>query len=211
MERRGFLGTVSAGMLILAGGSSVSEAMPVEPTVQEPWLEGLSGKHKQYLDVAAHGQGAPLGRTANLLNAYVESYGLKDSDVNVVFGAHGTAIAMVLDDALWSKYTLGSHFSIADPATKSPALRNIFAGVGKGQGGYTPALAELQKRGVRFIACRQAIARLSRELAARDGGDAALINKELLAGLLPGVTGVPAAIVAANRAQEAGLTYLYIG
>jgi intracellular sulfur oxidation DsrE/DsrF family protein len=33
----------------------------------------------------------------------------------------------------------------------------------------------------------------------------------LLANLLPGVTPVPALIVAVNRAQESGLSYAYIG
>jgi intracellular sulfur oxidation DsrE/DsrF family protein len=177
----------------------------------EPWLEGLTGKHKQYFDVAAHGKGAVLQRVANFLDAYNQAYGLADAEVNVVFGAHGTAIPLVLNDAVWARYKLGAHFSIDDSATKTPSERNLFSGVANGAGSFRPSIAALQKRGVRFLACMQAIARLSREIGARDGQDPEPINKVLLASLLPGVTTVPAAIVAVNRAQESGLTYVFVG
>jgi intracellular sulfur oxidation DsrE/DsrF family protein len=211
IERRGFLGEMSLGVLTVAGGSGISRLLANSAAETEPWLQGLTGRHKQYFDVSAHLQGAPLGRTANFLNAYVDAYSLKDSDLNVVFGVHGTAIPMVFNDALWSKYGLGAKYSIDELGTKNPAVRNIFSGAGAGNTWFEPSIVALQKRGVRFVACQQAIARVAKELAARDGRDAAAIKQELIAGLLPGVTPVPAAIVAVNRAQEAGLTYVYIG
>lgn len=202
---------MSFGMLAVAGGTGISRLLGSPAAEAEPWLQGLTGRHKQYFDVSAHLQGAPLGRTANFLNAYNDAYSLKDSDVNVVFGAHGSAIPMMFNDALWSKYGLGAKYSIDELGTKTPAVRNIFAGAGAGNTWYEPSIAALQKRGVRFIACQQAIARVAKELAARDGRDAAAIKQELTAGLLPGITPVPAAIVAVNRAQEAGMSYVYIG
>ena len=211
IERRGFLGEMSLGMLAVAGGTGMSRLLANPAAENEPWLQGLAGRHKQYFDVSAHLQGAPLGRTANFFNAYVDAYSLKDSDVNVVFGAHGTAIPMVFNDALWSKYALGAKYSIDELGTRNPAVRNIFAGAGTGNAWYDPSIAALQKRGVRFLACLQAIARVSKELASRAGVDAGAIKQELIAGLLPGVTPVPAAIVAVNRAQEAGMTYVYVG
>jgi hypothetical protein len=56
----------------------------------------------------------------------------------------------------------------------------------------------------------QTIARLSRELATQAGEDEGVVRETLLRGLLPGVLPVPAMIIAANRAQECGLTYVYI-
>lgn len=214
IERRGFLGKVSVGMAAaFAAPPFVRARLADDATalVPEPWLEGLTGRHKQFFDVAAHLQGASLNRAANFLSVYGQAYNLTDSDLNVVFGAHGTAVGMMMDDAIWSTYRLGSHVSINDPITKAPAVRNVFSGMGTAGTWIEPSVATLQKRGVRFIACMQAIARLSRELAARDSQDAAPINQALLAGLLPGVTAVPAMIVAANRAQESGLTYVYLG
>jgi intracellular sulfur oxidation DsrE/DsrF family protein len=211
IERRSFLGRMSLGLLGLVGAPRIAGAASTGErhlAPREPWLAGLTGRHKQFLDVAANNQGAPLGRAGNFLNAYGQAYGLKDGDLNVVFCAHGTGLALVLGDELWSKYRLGTQYAINDPQTKSPATRNIFAGSGIS---YEPSVAALQKRGVRFVACMQSIARLSRDLAARDSQESPPINQALLAGLLPGVTPVPAAIVAANRAQESGLTYVYIG
>ena len=206
-ERRGFLRSTSVGVLTMLGVPALARGQR-RAAPPEDWLEGLNGRHKQILDVAAHGEGSPLRRTGNLLKAYTESYDLKDSDINVVFCAHGTGLAIVLGEALWAKYDLGAFYSINDPQTNSAATRNIFSGTGSA---FNPSVATLQKRGVRFIACMQTIARLSRTLAAQESSDAAAVNSELLAGLLPGVTAVPAAIVAVNRAQESGLTYAFIG
>lgn len=214
IERRGFLSRASLGMLAIFGARRVSTAAASARNSSaplEPWLEGLTGRHKQIFDVAANNKGAPLGRAGNFLTVYGQAYGLQDSDLNVVFGAHGSGLALVLDDGIWSKYKLGTYFSIDDPQTKSPSTRNIFAGIGDPAASFSPSVAALQKRGVRFLACMQAIAKLSRELAARESMEASVVNQALLAGLLPGVTPVPAMIIAVNRAQEAGLTYVYIG
>ena len=77
--------------------------------------------------------------------------------------------------------------------------------VSLGDGG----IPELQARGVRFIACMQSIGRLADELSASRREDGGAIRKALVEGLLPGVLTVPAMVVAANRAQESGLTYVY--
>lgn len=203
--RRSFLGnaiTTAAGLLAVPGVAAASGSLPAAP--DEAWLEGLMGKHRQYFDVAAAG---PTGfaRVANYLDVYAEAYALKDTDLNAVFGAHGSATSLLLNDAMWNRFELGRRSGIDDPSTRAPARRNPFA---------TGALsvARLQERGVRFIVCMRSIRRLSGELAAgAPGMTAEQIRGELLGNLLPGVTAVPAAIVATNRAQEAGLTYVYIG
>ena len=204
--RRGFLGTAitaAAGLLAVSGITGASASVPEAP--DEAWLEGLTGKHRQYFDVAAAG---PTGfaRVANFLDVYGEAYALKDSDLNAVFGAHGSATSMLLNDAMWSRFELGRRIAVDDPATRAPARRNPFAA-------GALSVARLQERGVRFIVCMRSIRRLSGELAGAGapGATAEQVRGQLLGNLLPGVTAVPAAIVATNRAQEAGLTYVYIG
>jgi intracellular sulfur oxidation DsrE/DsrF family protein len=172
------------------------------PAPDEAWLQGLTGKHRQYFDVGLLDIRA-LSRVANFMDVYGEAYETKDRDVNVVFGAHGAATAMMLNDAMWDRYELGRRNTINDAGSRAPARRNMFA-----TGGMS--VARLQERGVRFIVCMRSIRRLSGELAGQ-GGSAEQVRGELLANVLPGVTPVPAAIVATNRAQEAGLTYVYIG
>ena len=202
--RRGFLARGAAAMLgaLAAPSLAGAQAASVTPSPDESWLQGLSGKHRQVFDVTAGDKG--LGRVANFLDAYGESYGLKDAELNAVFVAHGGAVPLVLGDAFWARYELGKRNAQMDPATGAPATRNPWAR------GAAVSVARLQERGVRFVVCMRSIRRLSGELAS-DRATADQVRTEMLANLLPGVTPVPAAIVATNRAQEAGLTYAYIG
>jgi intracellular sulfur oxidation DsrE/DsrF family protein len=202
--RRGFLGKLLGSMAGLAVAPSMLRGSPTE-SPDESWLKGLNGKHKQILDVATTRGGTPLARTANFLDAYAEAYGSKDSDVNAIVGVHSGALTMALNDAMWAKYELGKRANELDPRTQTPHTRNPFAS------GSPTSVARLQERGVRFIACGKAIRRLAGELATASGAPAEQVRAELLANLLPGVTEVPALIVAVNRAQEAGLTYIALG
>jgi hypothetical protein len=174
----------------------------------EPWLAGLRGKHKQFFDMASAGAGAPLGRIQNFLDVYEKSYGLRDTDLNAIVGAHGSGLALVLGDGVWERYALGQYFGIDDPAAKQPATRNVFAGTHPDDA--SASVVALQHRAVRFLACRSSIARVSRALAASRGLDAATVEGDLTRGLRPDVTPVPAMIVATNLAQEAGLTYVFV-
>jgi intracellular sulfur oxidation DsrE/DsrF family protein len=198
--RRRFLGNGIAALLGLSAVPAIGHATNT-PSPDEAWLQGLNGKHKQFFDAASGREGRPLGRVLNFFDAYAEAYGMKDTDLSAVFGAHGGALPLVMNDALWSKYEFGKRYAENDPATRQAAMRNPFAT------GSPASIERLQQRGVRFLACMRSIRRLSGELAAGQG-NADTIRAELTANLLPGVTPVPAMIVATNRAQEAGLTYV---
>jgi intracellular sulfur oxidation DsrE/DsrF family protein len=202
--RRGFLGRLLGSLAGLAVAPSVLHASQAQ-SPDESWLQGLNGKHRQILDVASTRGGTPLVRTANLLDAYAEAYGTKDSDVNAIFGVHSGALVIALNDMLWAKYELGKRANELDPRTQTPYTRNPFAS------GSPTSVARLQERGVRFIACGRAIRRLAGELATASGAPADQIRTEIHANLLPGVIAVPALIVAVNRAQVSGLTYVALG
>src|ERR1041385_5485571 len=72
----------------------------------EAWLNGLGGLHQAFFDVDAI-RDAILGRVDNFLGAYHDAYGLRDNQLNVVFGAHGSGLGFVLNDAMWAKYQIG--------------------------------------------------------------------------------------------------------
>ena len=201
--RRGFVEKIIG----LAAGIAVAPSIAGASVPQSPdesWLQGMTGKHKQILDVSTTRGGTALARTANFLDAYAEAYGMKDADLNAVVGVHSAAVTMAFNDAMWAKYEFGKRTGENDPKTQALALRNVFAS------GSPTSIARLQERGVRFIACMRAIRRLSGELATPTN-TADQVRAELLANLLPGVTPVPALIVAVNRAQEAGLSYVFLG
>jgi len=203
--RRGFVAGAIAGMAGLAATPALAAAITSRAVVGAPdeiWLQGLTGKHRQYFDVNLLDVRA-LARVGNFIDVYAEAYDMKDADINVIFGAHGAATAMMLNDAMWDRHELGRRNNVTDATSRLPARRNPFAT-------GAMSVARLQERGVRFIVCMRSIRRLSGDLAGPHGTPEQL-RSELLANLLPGVTPVPAAIVATNRAQEAGLTYVYIG
>ena len=79
-----------------------------------------------------------------------------------------------------------------------PALAGAVPGLG---------IENLQKMGAKFILCNNALGIWCLELEARGKGKAADIDKDLRANLLPGVTIVPAMVIAIDKAQEAGIKY----
>lgn len=124
---------------------------------------------------------------------------------------HGSAFPLVFNDATWARFRLGEQFGLQDPGTKEAAVRNVFVRVrARDPRPSKASLDTLQRRGV-FVLCNNTLKRVTGDLARTAGRTPESVREELLAGLLPGVTVVPAAVVALNRAQEHGLTYVYSG
>ena len=72
-------------------------------------------------------------------------------------------------------------------------------------------IVALQKRGVVFTVCGMALRRRANEAAQRSGAAPETVRQQWRAGLLPGVIEVPAGVVAVNRTQERGFSYVYAG
>jgi len=215
LGRRAFVRDISIGAL-LGLAPATAEGAPntggfSSKGIGEPWLRDLAARHKQFFDVSALNGGNPLRRAASFLDIYHSSYGLSDGDVTVVFGAHSGGLAFILGDRSWASFGLGRSLSVTDPASGNAAERNIFAGLDERASSFAPSVKDLQRRGVRFLACQQSIIRLATQLELTTQIPSSAIKDSLLADLLPGVTPVPAMIVATNRAQEAGLAYAYLG
>jgi intracellular sulfur oxidation DsrE/DsrF family protein len=211
--RRGFIAGSFGAFAALVPGLSLFSREAHAAAPDESWLRGLTGKHRQFFDVGAIQGGAPLRRIHNFLATYASAYGVKESDVNAVFGAHGGGLGFVLGDGAWSKYELGATYGVNDPATGKPSVRNLFVEMTTKIGVVMPeaSISRLQARGVRFLACNNTLTGLSETLAARFQSDAAAVRQDLVAAVLPGVTIVPAMAIAGNRAQESGLTYASLG
>ncbi|MEP6621947.1 MAG: hypothetical protein ABJE47_21670 [bacterium] len=210
-ERRKFVvgaGAALSALLLPFGGTAnaASSAPGAEP--DEPWLKGLTGKHRQFFDIGAGRNGVPLERILNFYEAYKESYAVDARDLNVLFGFHGAGSAYVLNDAMYAKYALGKKYETTDPLTKATATRNPFVRMLPGytwRGDYS--IEAFQARGGRILWCNKSLGNLSRDLAKDTGGSEADIAAELRKNVLPGITIVPAMVVASNRAQEAGCAY----
>ncbi|MGH7669973.1 MAG: hypothetical protein ACRENQ_10830 [Gemmatimonadaceae bacterium] len=217
LPRRGFLGRLAAGAVALAtaglpGTARAERVFRLPSEDPDQWLNALTGKHRQIYDVLSPdkaSEGTAFAR--NFLNANNDGYGLADSDVNVVVSFRHVSFAMGLDDAMWNKYRLGELVGHTDPNGGQPATRNTVAGSADDTRKSSSSLAALHSRGAVFPVCGMAMAHYSGEAARAAGSDAATVLADFRAHLVPGALEVVAGVIAVNRAQERGLSYVYVG
>src|SRR5207237_2323618 len=126
------------------------------PTADEAWLRGLTAKHRTVFDVANHNNGRALTQAASFLDTYTRDYGTAPHDINLVLGFHGTALPLVLADAMWAKYRLGEQYTITDPASQGASTRNLFTAASLATRALVTTeqtVEALQRRGVQLLAC----------------------------------------------------------
>src|SRR5262245_58838056 len=226
--RRSFLYRVlgAAATVPFASARAVSAAQTAGGA--DSWINEVKGTHRCLFDFPQYNNGFPLLHILNYLNTYKEAYKTGAGQVGAVgtFYSIGTrsSISLGFNDAMWAKYALGEYTGLKDAAGK-PYTRNVFfrptkddvhlliQGIGSPN---IPALADampglgienLQKMGTKFLLCANALGAWCLELEARGKGKAPDIQKDLQASLLPGVTIVPAMVIAIEKAQKAGIAY----
>jgi intracellular sulfur oxidation DsrE/DsrF family protein len=204
--RRRFLGsaaTVLAGLGLGLPAVARADHVLSDDSIHDEWMKSLKGKHRQIFHATVAADSAML-MANNFLDAYSEAFEAKPGEVNVVIGIHSGALSIGFNDAAWAKYSFGKSSSVTDPATKEAAVKNIFARDGR------LSVEESQKRGVVFLMCNTALRLRSRALATERGEPYETVYADLNASRLPGTVLVPALVVALNRAQEAGFTYVRV-
>ena len=226
-HRRGFLGRIlgSAAVLTAASGEPRAEA---QPGGSDDWIKNVKGTHRCLFDFPQHKNGLPLLHILNYLNTYSEAYKTTPGQVGAVgtfYGIGGqSSIPLAFNDAMWAKYDLGAYTGLKDASGKphtrnvlnkpTPADLNLVMEVLQSPpipmlAGVLPALGieSLQKMGTTFLLCANAFGGWCAELEARGKGRIADIQAELKANMLPGVTIVPAMVIAIEAAQGAGIAY----
>ena len=227
-DRRAFLGHL--GSVIGAAGLSISatSVAAAEESAPNDWIKEVRGAHRCLFDFPQHKNGFPLLHILNYLNTYATAYKTAPGQVGAVgtFYAVGpqASIPLAFNDTIWAKYELGAYTGLKDAADKfyrhnvfnrptGKDLHLLMQAVGSPT---IPALADavpalgienLQKMGTKFVLCANALGIWCLELEARGKGKAQDIEKDLRANVLPGVTIVPAMVIAIAEAQEAGIKY----
>lgn len=228
-HRRSFLGR----MFGAAAAAGFTFAAPRAANAQEmsgadDWINEVKGTHRCLFDFPRHGNGMPQLHILNYLNTYSQAYKATPGQVGAVgtFYSVGTlsSIPLGFNDAIWTKYELGSYLGLKDASGKfytnnvfnKPTPKDLHLVMKAADlpmlnqiADVVPAMGieSLQKMGTKFILCNNALGLWCLELEARGKGKAADIDKELRANLLPGVTIVPAMVIAIDKAQEAGIKY----
>lgn len=182
---------------------ALSEVLAYRPPTKQAW---------DVTDIA----GPWLNVMRNSLNAQVWSF--KHPDFLVVSETHGTAQLALYDQLMWDKYRLaklaGKDFDrntliLEKPAAKSdPTDYENPAGVFSGKNNSIPAL---QKRGVVFMSCHNAIWEQAAKLAGMgvnpDKLSVDALAAELTNHLIPGVVLTPGAVATLPELQRAGFAY----
>lgn len=203
--RRGFVGTVAA--------LGLSDLVPSPAWAQgqapgDRWLDRIKGKHRMLLDVPEPDGGTALRHCRAFLDAWKDAYGVPAGDVSLVVALYGRTTPWGVTDPMWEKYKLGAAIGITDSSTSAPLVRNWFAhpqpGDPVGDGTPETSMETLQRRGVVFLLCNNALRRWSARLEKGGLGTAADIHADLTAHAVPGVMIVPDVLIAMTKAHEHG-------
>lgn len=139
----------------------------------------------------------------NYLAANKSGYGLNDADLAVVIVARHSSTAFAYTDGMWARHgaLLAQRTGFVDPTTKQPPTVNV----------HRIRLDGLLARGVHLAVCQMATRNHAGIIAKAAGTDTDTIYKELVANLLSNAHMVPAGVVAVNRAQERGYSFVHAG
>lgn len=217
MARRRFLARLGAGAG-LAGAAAMAGAPAAMAQAGDPgwqpereakdnWYD-IPAKHRFVFDTTtAPGIEIGLRFANNYYKANRDAYGLKDSDLAVLIITRHKSTTFGYNDAMWAKY--GRWFSkqagYVDPKTKQAPKMNPFGNGAKSQ------IGELVGMGAHFGVCSMSSRGISGMIAKATGGKAEEIFKEISANLVGNARLVPAGILAVNRAQEHGYSYVSAG
>ena len=220
-HRRGFLGRMAAAAAAISLPWTEAGVASAQEAGHDDWIDGVTGSHKCFFDFPAHKMGAGLVHIRNYILTYGEAYGVDVKDIGTVgtFYSVGpqSSISMAFNDAMWAKYGLGEYLNIDDPKTNQPVTRNMFNHPQEGDpvpfvgpiGPFPDAGIESmqQNMGTTFLLCANALTAFSMDLARLGKGSADDIRADLAGNVLPGVTTVPAMVIAIEKAQVAGISY----
>jgi intracellular sulfur oxidation DsrE/DsrF family protein len=226
IDRRLFLGQL-LGAAAVANLSMVGLGADQESSA-DAWIKEVKGSHRCLFDFPQHKGGVPQLHILNYLNTYATAYKTGAGEVGAVGTFYGVgtqaSIPLAFNDAIWTRYELGVYTGLKDADGKHytrnvfnrPTPRDLHLLMQAYGTPMIPALADaipalgienLQKMGAKFVLCANALGIWCLELEARGKGKAQDIERELRANLLPGVTIVPAMVIAIEKAQEAGIKY----
>jgi intracellular sulfur oxidation DsrE/DsrF family protein len=220
MARRLFLARLGAGAGVVgtslisspAAEAQVAADTPWRPArrTQDDWYDKIPGVHRFLIDTStAESMGWALQFATNYFAGNQEVYGLKDSDLAVVVVARHKSTSLAYNDAIWAKYgkQLSEQAEFTDPKTKEPPKINVYGAAGEtAQAGKMDMLI---KKGVQFAVCQMSTRGIAGRIARANGVDTESVVKEITANLIGSAHMVPAGILAVNRAQERGYSFIY--
>jgi intracellular sulfur oxidation DsrE/DsrF family protein len=211
LARRSFLARMGGGAVLGAAVTaapasatqSVTEAR-FQPArhAQDDWLDQIPGQHRSVFDTTTpEGASSAALYAGNYLTANRNAYNLQNADLAQVIVMRHNSTPFAYNDSIWGKYgtPISQQANFTDPKTKMPATVIV----------YTRQLQQLIQQGVHLAVCQMATRAYAGAIARATGGNTDMIYEEIVANLLGNSHVVPAGIVAVNRAQERGYTFVH--
>lgn len=206
-----------------AKGESTTAASGWAPAPEtiDSWLDKPGTRHRMAFDsISGSGGAEALGYANNFLHVDLADYALKPEQTAVVVIFRHMSTPYGYNDSIWAKYgkTFAEKMKLEGDdakraATMNPVLTRDPAAKPPPKGmewSAAYAISDLAPKGVRFAVCGLATQGIAGQLAGKTG-DAATVEAELKANLVPGALIVPSGITIVNRAQEHGYAFAYIG
>lgn len=203
------MATVAAASVAARPAADLAaSSAPAVAVDHEAWLRPLTAEHKLLFDSPSPAGGIMLVHIMNYYNTYNKAYNVADKDINAIGTFYGMTTFHGLNDRMWAKYRLGEYLDAAGPDGK-PVTANPWRAAPQILGMTIPpaSIEALQARGATFIICNNALEIFAGLLAQSRGLDAKVVYEDMKANILPGVTLVPAMVIAIEKAQAAGFTY----
>jgi intracellular sulfur oxidation DsrE/DsrF family protein len=177
---------------------------------QDDWYDKIPGTHRYVFDTStADGIGWSLQFATNYYTTSEQAYGLKDSDLAVIIVARHKATSFAYNDAIWAKYgkQIAEQAEFVDPKTKEAPKINVYGPAGEtAQAGKMEALI---KKGVQFAVCSTSTRGIATRIAKANSLEVDNVVKEITSNLIGNARMVPAGVLAVNRAQEHGYSFIY--
>jgi hypothetical protein len=222
-NRRDFLGKVTGAAALLGVASMVNPAranqsissFSGEAEDPDEWFKGVKGKHRIVFDCTEPKEIFPFAWPKIYMMTNVAT-GASEKDCTAVVVLRHSAFLYALQDNMWAKYNLGAMQKVNDPETKAAAVRNPFWKPkpddfsAPGLGNVTLGIPELQSMGIMFCVCTMALTVYSALVGGNTKQDPAVVKKEWLDNLIPGIPAMPSGVWAVGRAQEHGCGYCYV-
>jgi intracellular sulfur oxidation DsrE/DsrF family protein len=227
LARRSFLSRIVAGAGALGaafGGAAAVQAQSAPASggfqparhAEDDWFDQTPAKHRFFYDTTSvNGCGQALLFARNYFVANASGYKLTDADLAQVICLRHESTSFAFTDAMWAKHGAAlseraNHF--VDPKTRLAPTTNLYLASGYGDtlSNFGVTIDQLAKRGVRFAVCALATRAVAQLAAKQGGGDADAVFKELTENLVLNGHMVPAGIVAVNRAQERGYSFVHV-
>jgi len=222
-KRRSFLARLSAGVtafaaVVSSGGTAQGQSLAStkwlpERHEKDDWLDKGPTKHRLIFDTTTpNGLGDAIAFASNFMRVNRTDYGLQNADLAVVIVVRHRSTPFAYSDAIWAKYgvPMASRAQFTDPKTKVAPTLNVYNATDYSaqlpNRGTT--LDSLLKQGVQLAVCQVATRGIAGSIAEATGGNTDAIYNELVASIGSGARMVPAGIVAVNRAQERGYSFV---